>query len=108
MTAMHNNWKIDETGITFPAADGFPLAGTLLLPDQPLTAVLISAATGYPRDFYLPFARYGSARGAACLVYDYRGVAASASKDLQSFKMDCPDWGRLDMAAALDRLKPHC
>lgn len=104
MTAILSNGKIDETGITFPAADGFPLAGTLLLPDQRRAAALISSATGYPGDFYLPFARYGAARGAACLLYDYRGVAASAPKNLKTFKMDCPDWGRLDMAAALDRL----
>lgn len=27
MTAIHHNGRIDEIGITFPAADGFPLAG---------------------------------------------------------------------------------
>ncbi|MBP9649771.1 MAG: hypothetical protein KBE00_03045 [Syntrophaceae bacterium] len=27
MTAIHHNGRIDETGIMFPAADGFPLAG---------------------------------------------------------------------------------
>jgi predicted alpha/beta hydrolase len=31
-------------------------------------------------------------------------VGASAPEDLRSMKMDCPDWGRLDMAAALNRL----
>jgi len=96
--------KTMETEVTFSAADGFELAGTLLLPDQPQAAVLISSATGFPRDFYLPFARYGAACGAACFLYDYRGVGTSVPKSLKSFKTDFPDWGRLDMAAALDRL----
>lgn len=96
--------KPTETEITFTAADGFPLAGRLLLPDQPRAAVLFSPATGSPKEFYLHFARAGAERGAACLLYDYRGVAGSAPKDLRSFQMDCPDWGRLDMAAALERL----
>jgi predicted alpha/beta hydrolase len=101
---MSDEKKIAENEVTFPAADGFPLSGRLLLPDQPRVAVLVSPATGSPKDFYLHFARYGAERGAACFLFDYRGVAASAPKDLRSFKMDCPDWGRLDMAAALDYL----
>lgn len=104
MTAPGDDQKVSENEVRFPAADGFELAGTLLLPAQPCTAVLISAATGFPREFYLPFARLGAMRGAACLVYDYRGVGASQPADLSSFKMDYPDWGRLDMAAALERL----
>jgi predicted alpha/beta hydrolase len=107
---MNDAKKFAENEVTFHAADGFPLSGRLLLPDQPRVAVLISPATGLPKEFYLHFARYGAERGAACFVYDYRGVAASAPKDLRAFKMDCPDWGRLDMAAALDQLTeaaPH-
>ena len=96
--------KVIETEVTFAARDGFRLAGRLVLPDQPEAAMLISSATGFPKDFYLPFAHYSAAHGAACFVYDYRGVGASAPKDLKSFKMDFPDWGRLDMAAALDQL----
>ena len=104
VSAMNDVNKTMETEVTFSAADGFELAGTLLLPDQPQAAVLISSATGFPRDFYLPFARYGAARGTACFLYDYRGVGTSVPKSLKSFKTDFPDWGRLDMAAALDRL----
>lgn len=104
MTAAGDEQRVSEKEVRFSAADGFELAGTLLLPDQPRAAVLISAATGFPREFYLPFARLGAKQGAACLVYDYRGVGASAPSDLRSFKMDYPDWGRLDMAAALERL----
>ncbi len=93
-----------ESEITFPAADGFPLSGRLLVPDRPRAAALISPGTGFPKEFYLNFARAGAERGAACLVFDFRGLAGSAPKDLRSFVMDCPDWGRLDMPAALERL----
>ena len=101
---MNDMSKITETEVMFSAADGYALAGRLLLPDRPKAAVLISSATGFPKEFYLHFARYGAEQGAACFVYDYRGVAASAPKDLKNFRMDFPDWGRLDMPAALDRL----
>jgi predicted alpha/beta hydrolase len=95
---------VREEEITFPARDGFPLSGRLILPERPAAAVLISSATGMPKEFYLHFARHGASLGAATLLYDYRGVAASAPKDLRALKADLPDWGRLDMAAALDRL----
>ncbi len=101
---MNDPNKITENEVTFAAKDGFSLTGRLLMPDHPESAVLISSATGFPKEFYLPFARYGAARKAACLIYDYRGVGASAPGNLKSFRMDFPDWGRLDMAAALNRL----
>lgn len=88
MTAVSDGQRVSENEVRFPAADGFELTGTLLLPDKPHAAVFISAATGFPREFYLPFARFGAMRGAACLVYDYRGVGASAPDDLGTFKMD--------------------
>jgi len=94
----------NESEITFAASDGFALSGRLFAAKEPKAAVLISSATGMPKEFYFPFARAGVERGATCMVYDYRGVAASAPKDLKTLKMDYPDWGRLDMAAALDRL----
>lgn len=71
---MSDTNKTTETEVAFAAKDGVQVAGRLLLPAKPETAVLISSATGFPKDFYLPFARYGAARGAVCLVYDYRGV----------------------------------
>jgi predicted alpha/beta hydrolase len=103
-TATQKSANIREHDITFNATDGFPLSGRLLVPERPTAAVLFSPATGLPKEFYLHFMRYGAERGAACLVYDYRGVAASAPKDLRAFEMDTPDWGRLDMSAALERL----
>jgi predicted alpha/beta hydrolase len=96
--------KPAETEVVLARQTDFQLSGRLLLPHQPKAAVLISSGTGLPKEFYLHFARFGVERGVACLVFDYRGVAASAPKDLRSFEMDYTDWGRLDMPAALERL----
>ncbi|NEX92846.1 alpha/beta hydrolase [Caulobacter sp. 17J65-9] len=90
--------------IQFAADDGHPLAGVLIAPVQPTLAALITPATGYPKEFYLRFAKAWAARGCAVLVFDCRGVGGSAPDDLKRFSMDYTDWGRLDMPAALDAL----
>src|SRR4051794_11426134 len=95
---------VTETEIFFSAKDGFPLSGRLVVPDRPRIGVLLSPGVGFSKEFYLRFARFGAQHGAACLLFDYRGVGSSAPKELKSFKMDFSDWGRLDMPAALDRL----
>ncbi|QYC12225.1 alpha/beta hydrolase [Brevundimonas nasdae] len=68
-------------------------------------AVLVSAGTGFPRGFYGRFARWMAERGAVVLTYDYRGIGGSRPDDLAAMQMDYPDWGRLDMPAALKALK---
>ncbi|GAW40693.1 Alpha/beta hydrolase family protein [Brevundimonas sp. SH203] len=87
------------------ARDGWPLAATLFRPDSPRMAVLMSAGTGFPRGFYGRFARWMAERGAVVLTYDYRGIGGSRPDDLAAMRMDYPDWGRLDMPAALEALK---
>ncbi len=87
-----------------PAADGWPLSMRLISVPEPVVAVLVSSATGYPKGFYERFARHLAGRGAAVLTYDYRGIAGSRPDDLAAMRMDYADWGRLDMPAALDAL----
>lgn len=87
-----------------PAADGYPLSMRLVSASRPTLAVLVSSGTGFPKGFYDRFARHLAGRGAAVLTYDYRGIAGSRPDDLASMRMDYPDWGRLDMPAALDAL----
>ncbi|CAN7247793.1 alpha/beta hydrolase family protein [Brevundimonas sp. LjRoot202] len=87
-----------------PAADGYPLSMRLISAERPTVAVLISSGTGFPKGFYDRFARHLAARGAAVLTYDFRGIAGSRPDDLAAMRMDYPDWGRLDMPAALDAL----
>lgn len=87
-----------------PASDGFPLSMRLVSAAQPAHAVLVSSGTGFPKGFYERFARRLAGQGCAVLTYDYRGIAGSRPEDLAALRMDYPDWGRLDMAAALDEL----
>src|SRR5690606_1940089 len=70
----------------------------------PVAAVLVSSGTGFPKGFYDRFARHLGGRGAAVLTYDFRGIAGSRPDNLAAMDMDYPDWGRLDMPAALDAL----
>lgn len=87
-----------------PASDGYPLSMRLTSAGDPTMAILVSSGTGFPKGFYDRFARHLAGRGAAVLTYDYRGIAGSRPDDLAAMEMDYPDWGRLDMPAALDAL----
>ena len=66
--------------------------------------MLLSAGTGFPRQYYRHTAAYLASKGAFVLTFDYRGIGGSGSGDLRGSAIDYPDWGRLDMPAALDAL----
>ena len=87
-----------------PALDGYPLSMRLISAPEPTIAILVSSGTGFPKGFYDRFARHLAGRGAVVLTYDYRGIAGSRPADLAALRMDYPDWGRLDMPAALNAL----
>jgi predicted alpha/beta hydrolase len=95
--------------VSFTARDGRTLAG-LLVPVSASAAgtargaLVVNAATGFPREFYLQFASYCAGRGYHTLVYDYRGMGASAPQALASEAARMSDWGMLDMPAALEFL----
>ena len=91
--------------LTFTAADGYRLSGTVFCPAKARMAVLISSGTAYPQGFYERIARYLAARGAVVLTYDYRGIAQSAPSSLKNSPIDYPQWGQLDQPAALEALK---
>jgi predicted alpha/beta hydrolase len=86
------------------ARDGRRLAGLLFESSLPRGAISINGATGFLREFYLKFAAYCAERGYHALVYDYRGIGASAAAPLHTERARMGDWGRLDMPAALDSL----
>ena len=69
---------------------------------DPLGAVVINGATGFPQTFYFKLAGYLAKRRYHALVYDYRGMGLSAPTDLASETSRMSDWGLLDMPAALD------
>ncbi|OAF01388.1 alpha/beta hydrolase [Bradyrhizobium centrolobii] len=97
--------------ITFPATDGYSLAGTLFLPRGAKGhAVLINSATAVPRKIYRGFASYLAHRGCAVLTYDYRGIGGSRlptmvgynqPKSLVGFNASMSDWAALDVTAAV-------
>lgn len=91
--------------IKFRAEDGWELAGSVYRGHAPQVAILISAGTGFPRRFYRHVAAYLAQRGAVVLTYDFRGIGESGAENLAVSGIDYPDWGRLDMAAALDHLQ---
>lgn len=95
----------EPADIRFKATDGYTLAGRLFKSASPRMAVLISSGTGYPMTFYERMARYLASRQAVVLIYDFRGIAASAPDHLKGSCIDYPQWGQLDMPAALDALK---
>ena len=90
--------------VALRAGDGRALAGLLLEAAPARGAITVNGATGYPREFYLRFAGYCAARGYHTLVYDYRGIGASALAPLAADPARMSDWGRFDMPAALEWL----
>ena len=67
--------------VTFVAADGFALGGTLFEGAGGGPLVLISSATGVPRGYYAAFASALCNAGArAALTYDYRGLPGCQSR----------------------------
>lgn len=91
--------------MTLTAADGYRLAATQFHASEPLRGQLVVAgATGVPRGFYRRFAEHASRRGFNTLTLDYRGIGESKPEHLKGFEMHLLDWGRLDLAAAVDTM----
>ncbi len=91
---------------TLSATDGYPIAALFYAAQGPLVGNLVMAgATAVPQGFYRRFAEFAASRGYNVLTLDYRGIGLSAPPTLKGFKMDYLDWGRLDLAAAVDAMK---
>ncbi|OFA02912.1 alpha/beta fold hydrolase [Duganella sp. HH101] len=89
--------------LTLTAADGYPVVATLYPAAGAAKAQLIVAsATGVPQGYYRRFAEFAAARGYRVLTLDYRGIGLSSPATLKGFDVDFLDWGRLDLAAAVD------
>ena len=92
--------------ISFAVRDGYQLAATEFVPDDPpRAAIVINSATAVPRRIYRGFATYLADRGFAVLTYDYRGVAGSRPKSLVGFPARMRDWASLDVTAALEHAR---
>jgi predicted alpha/beta hydrolase len=88
--------------VAIRAADGRVLGGLLIEAHAARGAITLNGAAGYPREFYLRFAGYCAERGYHTLLYDYRGMGASACWPLAGDPARMSEWGRLDMPAALE------
>jgi predicted alpha/beta hydrolase len=88
------------------AADGYRLGATEVLPHDPHAQIVVAGATAVPQGFYRRFAEFAGTRGYRTLTLDYRGVGKSAPAQLRGFRMDYRDWGRLDLAAAIEHCDP--
>ena len=95
------------SSVQFPAADGYPLAGTLFEPEvgEARAAVLVNSATAVKRRYYGPFASFLAETGLRVLTYDYRGVGDARPSRLRGFGARMQDWAELDAEAALSFLR---
>lgn len=88
--------------LTLNCADGYPLAATLFRATVPRGVVVLAPALGVPRRFYAAYAAFLAQQGFTALSFDYRGSGDSAEGPLRGRELRMADWGRLDIAAALD------
>ena len=86
--------------VEIKAADGATLRGTLY-DSSGDDAIVVAAAMGVPRRYYDAFAQHAASRGFTTLLFDYRGMGESRRSGAR-----LEEWGRLDIAAAIDFMKP--
>lgn len=104
-TQHFNRQAFNTETIAFKALDDYPLVGTLYTPKNFTKAqIVLACATGVPQGFYRSFSEYATQLGYQVFTFDYRGVSQSAPKTLKGFHMSYLDWGKLDLAAAIDYL----
>jgi predicted alpha/beta hydrolase len=94
---------MDVRTVEFRAVDDYKLTGTLYDAGSP-DVLLIASAMGVKRRYYDAFARFIAERGLNVLTFDYRGIGDSRPRSLRGFEGSMLDWGRLDVAAAIDFL----
>ena len=91
--------------IRIEAEDGYRQDALFGNPNAtPRGTIIISAATGIKKEFYINFARFLIGHGYCVLLYDYRGIGESAPINLKASPIYMHEWGTQDMNAALDYL----
>jgi len=89
--------------VVFKTTDEVRLSGIQYLAKGRLKGnIVVAGATGVPQGFYRRFALYACERGFNVLTFDYRGIGKSKSGSLKKLDMSFLDWGRYDVAAAVD------
>ena len=91
--------------IVITTADGYQLSALFATPvSKAVRTIVVSAATGIKKEYYINFANYLVQNGFNVLMFDYRGIGGSAPDDLKLLKSPMHEWGTKDMEAALDYL----
>nr|WP_136251778.1 alpha/beta fold hydrolase [Ningiella ruwaisensis] len=88
--------------VQFKAQDDYPLRGMYYACKKPKAQIVLASATGVPQGFYQRYAFAANASGFNVLTFDYRGIGQSKPRSLKGFEMDYLDWGRMDLAAAIN------
>lgn len=95
--------------ITIIAPDGFPLSALFGEPTNSSRGlIVIGAATGVRKEFYLNFARFLVENDYRVLLFDYRGIGESATGDIKASPIYMHEWGTQDMNAVLNYLTLTC
>ena len=105
MTDEQTKAHADLQELVLTAADGYQIGATRYQAKGELRGQLVMAgATGVPQGFYRRFAQFAAGQGYSVMTLDYRGIGRSKPASLKGFRMDYLDWGRLDLAAAVDAM----
>ena len=99
--APHRAATIAAQPLRLRCADGRELAAHWIPAAQRRAVLVVNPATGFPQTFYFRLASYAAERGYDALVYDYRGMGASAPARLAEETCRMSDWGLFDMRTAL-------
>jgi predicted alpha/beta hydrolase len=83
------------------AADGYVLRGSHYDAGGD-SVLLIASALGVKRRYYDAFARHIAESGRSLVTFDYRGIGDSRPRSLRKFEGTMAQWGRLDIAAAIE------
>src|SRR4030095_14002588 len=90
---------------TIIAPDGYALSALFGETESTvLGSIVISAATGVRKEFYINFGRFLMDNGYNVLLYDYRGIGESAAADIKASPIYMHEWGTQDMNAVLNYL----
>lgn len=103
MSALSTEVTIEPVSLT--TKDDYQIAATRFHAQGKLRGhIVVAGATAVPQGFYRRFAEFASRRGYTTLTMDYRGIGGSKHGSLKGFGMHLLDWGRLDLAAAIDEM----
>ena len=89
--------------VSFQTEDGYLLKGHVFPANgKRVGSIIVAGATGVPQGFYKRYAQFASEQGFDVLTFDYRGIGLSKPVTLNSFEMDMLDWGKYDLASAVE------